>query len=94
MARPSSTASDARTRSPEAAGGAGIVFTPADAPTAVKSAIRVCAAWETTHDRPVYTLGDRCPDCGARAVNSAPAPFDPDDRYGGYRRALKRGERG
>jgi H/ACA ribonucleoprotein complex subunit 3 len=38
----------------------------------------------------VYTLSATCPDCGAKAVNSAPAPFDPDDPYGEYRRALKR----
>ncbi len=56
----------------------------------MKADIRVCADWRAAHDRPVYTLGDRCPDCGAEAVNSAPAPFDPEDRYGAYRRALKR----
>jgi H/ACA ribonucleoprotein complex subunit 3 len=59
----------------------------------MKSDIHVCADWRTTHDRPVYTLGDTCPECGGRAVNSAPAPFDPTDRYGEYRRALKRRER-
>ena len=56
----------------------------------MKSDIRVCSAWDDEHDRPVYTLSDSCPDCGATAVNSAPAPFDPEDRYGEYRRALKR----
>ncbi|MFD1512307.1 RNA-protein complex protein Nop10 [Halomarina rubra] len=59
----------------------------------MKSDIHVCGDWEAAHDRPVYTLGDTCPECGARAVNSAPAPFDPTDRYGEYRRALKRRER-
>jgi H/ACA ribonucleoprotein complex subunit 3 len=59
----------------------------------VKSDIRVCSAWESAHDRPVYTLGDDCPACGAPAVNSAPAPFDPTDSYGEYRRALKRRNR-
>lgn len=59
----------------------------------MKSDIRVCADWRTNHDRPVYTLGERCPACGAPAVNSAPAPFDPTDRYGAYRRALKRRDR-
>ncbi|MFB6069872.1 MAG: RNA-protein complex protein Nop10 [Halanaeroarchaeum sp.] len=54
------------------------------------SDIRVCSAWEAAHARPVYTLGDTCPDCGATTVNSAPAPFDPADPYGEYRRALKR----
>ncbi|MFB6361777.1 MAG: RNA-protein complex protein Nop10 [Halobacteriales archaeon] len=60
----------------------------------MKSTIRVCVDWEAAHDQPVYTLGQTCPDCGAPAVNSAPAPFDPDDRYGAYRLALKRGRRG
>lgn len=59
----------------------------------MKSDIHVCANWRTAHDRPVYTLDDTCPECGGRAVNSAPAPFDPTDRYGEYRRALKRRER-
>jgi len=43
--------------------------------------------------RPVYTLRERCPACGAAAVNSAPAPFSPADPYGEYRRALKRRNR-
>jgi len=60
----------------------------------MKSDIRVCVDWEDTHDRPVYTLGERCPDCGGEAVNSAPAPFSPEDPYGEYRRALKRRNRG
>ncbi|THE62736.1 RNA-protein complex protein Nop10 [Salinadaptatus halalkaliphilus] len=59
----------------------------------MKSDIRVCSAWRNRHDRPVYTLGSTCPDCGEPAENSAPAPFDPDDRYGEYRRALKRRNR-
>ncbi|MDZ7702762.1 MAG: RNA-protein complex protein Nop10 [Halobacteriales archaeon] len=60
----------------------------------MKADIRVCVDWAAAHERPVYTLGERCPECGATAVNSAPAPFDPEDRYGAYRRALKRGGRG
>ena len=55
-----------------------------------RSDIRVCAAWESEHDRPVYTLSTTCPDCGAEAVNSAPAPFDPADPYGEYRRRARR----
>ena len=55
----------------------------------MKSDILVCSAWRDEHDRPVYTLSDSCPECGADAVNSAPAPFNPDDPYGEYRRALK-----
>lgn len=58
----------------------------------MKSDIHVCAVWDREHDRPVYTLTDTCPACGGRAVNSAPAPFSPDDRYGEYRRRLKRTE--
>ena len=60
----------------------------------MKSDIRVCAAWRENHVRPVYTLSPSCPDCGADAVNSAPAPFDPEDRYGEYRRRAKRNRRG
>ena len=56
----------------------------------MKSDIRVCSNWRDTHERPVYTLSDSCPECGADAVNSAPAPLDPDDPHGEYRRALKR----
>ena len=56
----------------------------------MKSDIRVCSAWETEHERPVYTLSSTCPNCDAPAVNSAPAPFDPADPYGEYRRSLKR----
>jgi H/ACA ribonucleoprotein complex subunit 3 len=59
----------------------------------MKSAIHVCSDWETAHDRPVYTLGETCPACGASAVNSAPAPFSPEDSYGAYRRSLKRSNR-
>lgn len=54
-----------------------------------KSDIRVCSAWEREHDRPVYTLSGRCPECGAPAENSAPAPFDPADPYGEYRRRAR-----
>jgi len=56
----------------------------------MKSDIRVCGAWETEHDRPVYSLAKGCPDCGAATENTAPAPFSPEDPYGEYRRALKR----
>jgi len=59
----------------------------------MRSDIRVCSAWRDRHDRPVYTLDSACPDCGADAINSAPAKFDPADPYGEYRRALKRRER-
>ncbi|WP_256287758.1 RNA-protein complex protein Nop10 [Halobellus inordinatus] len=56
----------------------------------MKSDIRVCSAWRDVHERPVYTLSSTCPECGAETENSVPAPFDPEDAYGEYRRALKR----
>ncbi len=59
----------------------------------MKSDILVCSAWAETHEQPVYTLGEECPECGATAVNSAPAPFSPEDPHGKYRRALKRRSR-
>ena len=59
----------------------------------MKSDIRVCSAWETEHDRPVYSLDDSCPECGNPTENSAPAPYSPEDPYGEYRRALKRRDR-
>jgi H/ACA ribonucleoprotein complex subunit 3 len=59
----------------------------------MKSDILVCSDWESAHERPVYTLSSTCPACGAEAVNSAPAPFNPEDPYGEYRRALKRRNR-
>jgi len=55
----------------------------------VRSDIRVCVDWETEHGRPVYTLGETCPDCGAVAANSAPARFSPEDPYGEYRRRAR-----
>ena len=56
----------------------------------MRSDIGVCADWERAHERPLYTLSETCPACGAEAVNSAPAPFSPTDPHGEYRRALKR----
>jgi len=59
----------------------------------MRADILVCADWRRVHDRPVYTLESTCPACGADAVNSAPAPFSPEDAHGEYRRALKRRSR-
>jgi H/ACA ribonucleoprotein complex subunit 3 len=56
----------------------------------MKSDIKVCASWRENHASPVYTLASTCPECGGDAVNSSPAPYDPTDRYGEYRRTLKR----
>ncbi|MFB6307884.1 MAG: RNA-protein complex protein Nop10 [Haloarculaceae archaeon] len=59
----------------------------------MRADIRVCSDWRAEHDRPVYTLSGRCPECGAESHNSAPAPFNPDDPHGKYRRALKQSRR-
>lgn len=59
----------------------------------MKADLQVCADWETAHERPVYTLDDECPECGAEAVNSAPAPFNPEDPHGEYRRRARRKRR-
>lgn len=56
----------------------------------MKSDINVCAVWRERHERPVYTLAKSCPECGADAVNSAPAPYNPEDPHGEYRRRQKR----
>jgi len=59
----------------------------------MRADLHVCSAWKSEHERPVYTLSETCPECGGDAVNSAPAPFNPEDPYGEYRRALKRRRR-
>ena len=37
-----------------------------------------------------YTLKDRCPECGEPTVSPIPPRFSPEDRYGEYRRRLKK----
>jgi|MudIll2142460700_1097286.scaffolds.fasta_scaffold76841_3 H/ACA ribonucleoprotein complex subunit 3 len=37
-----------------------------------------------------YTLKQKCPSCGAATDRPGPARYSPEDRYGNYRRALKR----
>ncbi len=37
-----------------------------------------------------YTLQDACPACGGMAGNPMPPRYSPEDRYGVYRRRLKR----
>ncbi|MEA3282180.1 MAG: RNA-protein complex protein Nop10 [Euryarchaeota archaeon] len=37
-----------------------------------------------------YTLKAICPTCGAAAINPSPARYSPEDRYGAYRRRMKR----
>lgn len=36
-----------------------------------------------------YTLKDKCPGCGGKAVDHGPGKFSPQDRYGEYRRKEK-----
>ncbi|NMC76544.1 MAG: RNA-protein complex protein Nop10 [Candidatus Methanofastidiosa archaeon] len=40
-----------------------------------------------------YTLKDLCPICKVNTVNPHPPKFSPEDRYGKYRRMIKK-ERG
>ncbi|WP_254862377.1 RNA-protein complex protein Nop10 [Halovivax gelatinilyticus] len=56
----------------------------------MKSDIKRCVDWSRSHERPVYTLEDRCPLCDADTENTSPAPISPEDSHGEYRRALKR----
>ncbi|MFO7618352.1 MAG: RNA-protein complex protein Nop10 [Thermoplasmata archaeon] len=37
-----------------------------------------------------YSLREPCPKCGGRAVSPHPPRFSPEDRYGKYRRRLKK----
>ncbi|MFW9830697.1 MAG: RNA-protein complex protein Nop10 [Candidatus Thorarchaeota archaeon] len=38
-----------------------------------------------------YTIAEtQCPKCGGQAVNAHPARFSIEDRYGEYRRTMKR----
>lgn len=38
----------------------------------------------------LYTLKEKCPACGGATFMPIPAKYSPDDRYGEYRRRLKR----
>ena len=37
-----------------------------------------------------YTLKASCPNCGGATGNPTPPRYSPEDRYGAYRRKLKR----
>ncbi|MFP4169673.1 MAG: RNA-protein complex protein Nop10 [Methanomassiliicoccales archaeon] len=37
-----------------------------------------------------YTLGEVCPECGSSTVVPLPPRYSPEDRYGEYRRRLKK----
>jgi len=50
----------------------------------MRTLLRVCR-----EDR-AYTMKDVCPRCGGRTVSPLPPRFSPEDRYGAYRRRLKR----
>jgi H/ACA ribonucleoprotein complex subunit 3 len=50
----------------------------------LRAYLRLCPACGT------YTLRDACPACNAPANAPGPARFSPEDRYGTYRRRLKR----
>ncbi|RLJ03143.1 MAG: RNA-protein complex protein Nop10 [Candidatus Aenigmatarchaeota archaeon] len=41
----------------------------------------------------IYTLKETCPKCGSRTFDPKPPKFSPQDRYGRYRREMKRMER-
>ncbi|RLF52115.1 MAG: RNA-protein complex protein Nop10 [Thermoplasmata archaeon] len=40
-----------------------------------------------------YTLKEKCPVCGERTYKKEPPRFSPHDKYGKYRRMLKKEER-
>jgi H/ACA ribonucleoprotein complex subunit 3 len=40
----------------------------------------------------VYTLKGKCPGCGGKTLSPHPAKFSPGDKYGKYRRMLRRKE--
>ena len=40
-----------------------------------------------------YTLKDRCPECAEPTISPIPPRFSPEDRYGAYRRQLKKENR-
>ncbi len=50
----------------------------------MRSLMRVCREDRT------YTLRETCPRCGATTVAPLPPRYSPEDRYGKYRRRLKR----
>lgn len=50
----------------------------------MKSKFKKCARCGT------YTLREKCPECGSETMNVAPAGFSLPDRYGKYRRMMKR----
>ncbi|HLC97363.1 MAG TPA: RNA-protein complex protein Nop10 [Candidatus Nanoarchaeia archaeon] len=39
-----------------------------------------------------YTLKEHCPACGSSTMQPKPPKFSPEDKYGGYRRTVKKEE--
>ncbi|MBW6461960.1 MAG: RNA-protein complex protein Nop10 [DPANN group archaeon] len=37
-----------------------------------------------------YTMKEKCPDCSSKTINPEPPKFSPQDKYGRYRRQMKR----
>ena len=37
-----------------------------------------------------YTIKDKCPKCNLKTINPKPPTYGPEDRYGDYRRKVKR----
>jgi len=50
----------------------------------VKTFLRKCPSCRE------YTLADKCPKCGGATLMPMPAKYSPEDRYGEYRRRLKK----
>ncbi|MDP3640360.1 MAG: RNA-protein complex protein Nop10 [Nanoarchaeota archaeon] len=39
-----------------------------------------------------YTLKEQCPSCGSSTLQPRPPKFSPEDKYGDYRRQVKKEE--
>ncbi len=50
----------------------------------MKTLLRKCSACGA------YTLKEQCPKCGGTTFMPGPAKYSPEDRYGVYRRRLKK----
>jgi H/ACA ribonucleoprotein complex subunit 3 len=55
----------------------------------MKTSLRKCPTCQE------YTLGETCPKCGAKTNVPIPPRYSPEDKYGEYRRRMKKeqGER-
>ncbi|MDH3365617.1 MAG: RNA-protein complex protein Nop10 [Thermoplasmata archaeon] len=53
-----------------------------------KTSLRKCVSCNR------YTLRETCPSCGGATLMPIPAKYSPGDRYGEYRRRLKRETQG